>query len=209
MASKSTLGKLKERERETRKNLIIDAAINLFAKKSFKNVSMRAIAAEAGISPASIYRYFADRDDLFVAALSREGMDISRNLERLIRENGDFSLEKIAAVFVGYLLEHDNFFQMMTHFMMDSSISEESLQRFNEAERYLLNIFDDIFRKIGVRENVRLISHAFFASLNGTVITFRKYPGRSDEEVRRHVHRLAVLLADIFKKGARQPAPPT
>ncbi|MCL6612737.1 MAG: TetR/AcrR family transcriptional regulator [Peptococcaceae bacterium] len=202
MAVRSTLSKLKEKERETRKNLIIDAAINLFARKPFKNVSMRDIAAEAGISPASIYRYFSDRDDLFVAALYREGKDISGNLERLVRENGDLSIEKIAAVFVDYLLDHDNFFQMMTHFMMDSGISQESLQRFNAAERQLLSVFDDIFRKMGVRENVRLVSHAFFASLNGIMITFRKYPGRSDEEVRRHVHRIARLLAGIFKKGA-------
>ncbi|MDI9457096.1 MAG: TetR family transcriptional regulator, partial [Bacillota bacterium] len=43
---------LKENERETRKRLIIESAISLFAKKSFDTVSMRDIARAAGISPA-------------------------------------------------------------------------------------------------------------------------------------------------------------
>ena len=201
MNTKSTLSQLRKNEREIRKNLIIDAAISLFARKSFKSTSIRDIAAEAGISPASIYRYFLDRDELFVEALLREGKDIIASIEKLLNENGDSSIEKISAGFVNYLLDHDTFFQMMTHFMMDGNISEKSLAKFNEAERCLLNTFDEIFKKIGVKENVRLVSHTFFASLNGIIITFRKYPGRSEEEVRKHIRRLAYITAGIFKKG--------
>ncbi|OAT82344.1 TetR/AcrR family transcriptional regulator [Desulfotomaculum copahuensis] len=202
MNTTSTFGQLRKNEREIRKNLIIDAAIGLFATKSFENTSIRDIAAAAGISPASIYRYFADRDELFVEALLREGKDIIAGMEKLLAENGGSSIEKISAGFVDYLLEHDAFFQMMTHFMLGGNISEKALTRFNQAERYLLNAFEGIFKDMGVKENARLIAHAFFASLNGIVITFRKYPGRSEEEVKRHMRRLAGLIAGIFKKGA-------
>ncbi|HMK33906.1 MAG TPA: helix-turn-helix domain-containing protein, partial [Desulfomonilaceae bacterium] len=68
----STLTKLRKKERETRRDLIIDAAIRLFATTPFDRVGMRDIASEAGLSPASIYRYFSNRDDLFVEALCRE-----------------------------------------------------------------------------------------------------------------------------------------
>ncbi|OAO77506.1 helix-turn-helix domain-containing protein [Geobacillus sp. FSL K6-0789] len=68
MDKKLTFHDLKEQEREARKQLIIDAAIRLFSQKSISNVGMRDIAKEAGISPALIYRYFKDRDDLFVTA---------------------------------------------------------------------------------------------------------------------------------------------
>lgn len=202
MNTTSTLGQLRKNEREVRKNLIIDAAIGLFAKQSFENTSIRDIAAAAGISPASIYRYFADRDELFVEALLREGKDIIAGMEKLLAENGDSSVEKISAGFVDYLLEHDSFFRMMTHFMLDGNISEKNLAKFNQAERQLLNAFEGIFNNMGVRENARLIAHAFFASLNGIMITFRKYPGRSEEEVKRHIRRLASLTAGVFKKGA-------
>lgn len=201
MNNKSTLVKLKENEREVRKNLIITAAVNLFASKPFNQVSMRDIAAEAGISPASIYRYFQDRDELFVETLYREGMVIGENLKKLLEEDKDASIEKLASDFVEYLLDHDSFFQMMTHFMVDGGINEKFLERFNATERYLLNIFDELFIKIGVKENVRLISHAFFASLNGILITFRNYPGRSGEEIRKHMLRLATVTAKVFEQG--------
>jgi len=202
MDQKSTLIKLKENEREVRKNLIINASVSLFARKPFNQVSMRDIAAEAGISPASIYRYFLDRDELFIEALYREGKVIGKNLEKLLEENKNASIEKMACDFVEYLLDHDSFFQMMTHFMIDGGINEKSLERFNTTERYLINIFDNIFIKIGVKENVRFFSHAFFASLNGILITFRNYPGRNEEEIRKHMLRLASITAGVFKIGA-------
>jgi AcrR family transcriptional regulator len=199
---KSTLMMLKENERETRKKLIIESSISLFAKKSFDTVSMRDIALVAGISPASIYTYFEDKDDLFVEAFSYKAEEICRNLEKMIDQNKGMSLENIAVNFVNYLFEHDSFFQMMTHFMTSGTIKESSLARFNETERYLLNLFDKSFEKMGVTRNVRLLSHAFFASLNGVMITFTRYPGRSKEEVRKHINRLAILLADVFTRGA-------
>lgn len=199
MAEKSTLMRLKENEREIRKQLIIDAAINLFAKKSFDDVSMRDIAAEAGISPASIYRYFSDREELFLQAFTYKAEGICKTLEKQVKENEDTSIEQVATDYVDYLLDHDSFFQMMTHFMMTSSLNEEALEKFNSTERYLLSIFDEVFRKVGFNENVRLLSHAFFAALNGILITFRNYPGRSEKEVRKHMHRLAHLIAHSFK----------
>ncbi|HOB28428.1 MAG: TetR/AcrR family transcriptional regulator [Dethiobacteria bacterium] len=201
MRKKSTLMMLKENERETRKRLIIESAISLFAKKSFDTVSMRDIARAAGISPASIYRYFNDKDDLFVEAFSYKAEEIIENLEKIIDENTGLPLEDIAVNFVNYLFEHESFFQMMTHFITSGTIKESSLARFNEIERSLLDLFDKSFKKMGATQNVRLLSHAFFASLNGIMITFVRYPGRSKEEVKKHINRLATLLADVFKRG--------
>ena len=202
MASKtSTLVRLRQSERETRRNLIIDAAIHLFARSPFTQVGMREIASEAGISAASIYRYFSDRDELFVEALLRESQVLEQGVRNIVGENEDFPIEQVAERFVDYLLEHDTFFKMMTHFMIDGKISTSALERFNETERRLLDAFDAMFRACGVKKDVRVVSHAFFASLNGIVITFRNYPGRDPKESRTHMLRLSRIVAAVFKKG--------
>jgi AcrR family transcriptional regulator len=200
-ASGSTLSKLRESERETRRNLILDAAIRLFAAKHCNQVGMRDIASEVGISPASIYRYFSDRDDLFLEVLVRESRAMEQFLHRLKKREANFSIEETADNFVAYLLEHESFFQMMIHFMIDGGMREDAIERFNTAESQLLDIFDEMFKDIGARQNVRLISHAFFAALNGIFITFRNYPVRNAEETKKHVHRLATIMAEIFRKG--------
>jgi AcrR family transcriptional regulator len=197
----STFGRLKQDERETRRNLIIDAAIRLFAQTPVTKVGMRDIAKEAGISAASIYRYFSDRDELFVEALLRESQVIGQGVRRITGEAASFSIEQVGERFVAYLLEHDTFFQMMTHFMMDGKIGMASLQKFNETERRLIDAFDEMFRACGAKGNIRLLSHAFFAALNGILITFRNYPGRDPQESRGHMLRLARIVAAVFEKG--------
>ncbi|WP_027718913.1 TetR/AcrR family transcriptional regulator [Desulfovirgula thermocuniculi] len=198
MQDKSTFSKLKEAEREVRRNLILDTAVKIFAERPFEKVSLREIAAAAGISPASIYRYFADRDDLFVEAFIREGKVLLSYLEELFTGTGMVSLEKMAVAYIDFLFDHDTFFKMMTYFMMSGKISKESLVKLNEMARQILNIFDRAFLGHGIKENVRLYSHVFFASLNGIMITFRNYPGRKPKEVRHHMHRLASFLAGHF-----------
>ncbi len=198
---KAVLASIRESEREVRKNLIIDASMLLFSKTPFDKVGMRDIAAEAGLSPASIYRYFSNRDDLFAEALWREGQTIGQEIKRLKEADVDVSIEQIASTFVNYLLEHSAFFEMMTHFMITGKIGEKALEKFNKAERKLLDVFDELFVGMGATGEVRLLSHAFFASLNGILITFRNYPGRPPEDTRKHALRLAAIVANVFKKG--------
>ena len=197
----STLKRLREEEREARRNLIIDAAIRLFARMPFSQVGVRDIATEAGLSPASIYRYFENRDELFVEALLREIKAIEESLVQSQDDITTLTIEKVAETFVQYLLDHDSFFQMMAHFMINGGIREKSLERFNATERKLLDLVEQAFIRMGATGNIRMITHAFFASLNGILITFHNYPGRNPEETRKHARRLAGIIADMFRKG--------
>jgi AcrR family transcriptional regulator len=50
---------------------ILDAAERCMARYGLRRVSMGDVAAEAGVSRGSVYRYFADRDALVEAVLER------------------------------------------------------------------------------------------------------------------------------------------
>ena len=50
MGKNDTLLKLKQQERETRKELIIEAARSVFGEKTYDKVSMAEIAKSAGIA---------------------------------------------------------------------------------------------------------------------------------------------------------------
>lgn len=193
-----TYHNLKEQEKEARKQLIINAAIRLFSKKSISDVSMRDIAKEAGISAALIYRYFEDRDDLFVASFLYEFEKMLSLFEQELKIEEIITPKKIGQTFVNFFIENDLFFRMMTHFMLDTSIKENSLKTVNNSIKKILNVFDQAFQSIGYEEQIRLYSHAFFASLNGILITYRNYPGRSEEEIRKHIQRLSSIIIQKF-----------
>jgi len=196
----STLKSLKATEKEMRKNLILQATLTLFGEKQISEVSMRDIAKEAGISAALIYRHFKDRDELFIEAFILKSQEMITTFEHTILEKEIILVEDIGKEFVQYLVHNPLFFKMMTYFMLDHTLVEDHLDRFNTTIRELLAIFDTGFKQSGLKQNVRLHSHAFFAALNGIMITFHHYPGRSEKEVEDHIERLTSLISSLFSK---------
>lgn len=194
---------VRNQKRLVRKTAIVDAAERVFSMKPFPKVSMRDIAKEAGISPALIYRHFPDQQHLFVEAFLRGA---TRLLDRFGNEYAgkrSAALEETADAFITYLTDNEQFFKMMTHFMLEGSVHEVLLDKINTTERSLLDIFDGLFRKLGARENTRIMSHCFFAALNGIIITFRRYPGRSREELKKHMDHLGRIMARMFVNAIR------
>jgi len=61
-----------ERDRETVRRAILDAARDLFVSEGYGNVSIRKIAERIEYSPAALYSYFPSKDDIFFA-LAAEG----------------------------------------------------------------------------------------------------------------------------------------
>jgi len=198
---KTAFSRLKAQEKKARQDVIVDAAQRVFATKPFNKVSIRDVAREAGISHASIYRYFPDQQALFVEAFVRGAKEIVQVLDGIVRNSEQGDIERVTQEFITYLIENDQYFRMMTHFMLDGSLSAEMVEKLNAMERLLFDEFDKLFRKMAeVKEgDVRLLSHAFFAALNGVLITFRNYPGRNGEEVVRHIGRIAGIIANKFK----------
>ncbi len=196
----STFQKLRKEERETRKNLIVDAAMDLFSQKDFHKIGMRDIAKRAGISAAAIYRYFPSRDDVFVEALVRHMQVVEALFEKNVKA-GRTSLEELAMGSVDYLLENESVFQMMGHFMITGQIQLKALERYNAMQRNFLDILEKVNNQTDIGMNNRLVTHAIYASVTGVVMSFKNYPGRSPEEIKRHIHRLVRIISSVFTTG--------
>ncbi|MDR3295165.1 MAG: TetR/AcrR family transcriptional regulator [Clostridiales Family XIII bacterium] len=54
-----------ETEHEQKKNLIIDAAFDIFLEKGYTNAKMAEVAARAGLAKATLYDYFDSKESLF------------------------------------------------------------------------------------------------------------------------------------------------
>ncbi len=203
---KNVFARLNDDQRQARRDAIIDAAEAIFAEKPFTKVNMRDIARLAGISPALIYRYFPNQQHLFVEAFLRGARDLVPVLDDCIGVAEPGLIEKVARIFIGYLTEHEQYFKMMTHFMLEGSVNEDLQERLNDIERSVLDQFDRLFVKMGAEKDVRGLSHAFFAALNGILITYRRHPGRTPDEVREHMALLARVIARIFENEVRSGA---
>ena len=90
-----------ERDRETVRRSILDAARELFVAEGFENVSIRKIAERIEYSPAAIYGYFPSKDDIFFA-LAEEGFRLLGD-PQTVRDDPQYRdappIDRIRAVF--------------------------------------------------------------------------------------------------------------
>lgn len=65
-----------------RRNLIIDAAIDVIAERGFQRTTIKQIASKAGVADGTIYNYFKNKDEILMGIVARlseeEAQDISR-----------------------------------------------------------------------------------------------------------------------------------
>ena len=89
-----SMGKWKEREKEQRRNDIIDAARKFFADKDFDEVSMDKIAEDIGLGKSTLYLYFKNKEALYFAVELR-GIQIWIQMVKDEIKKGNTGLEKL------------------------------------------------------------------------------------------------------------------
>jgi TetR/AcrR family transcriptional regulator, repressor for uid operon len=68
---------------QDRRNRILDAAERCFARTGFHKATMQDVAAECGMSPGNLYRYFASKDDIVAGMAERDRERFMHDVERL------------------------------------------------------------------------------------------------------------------------------
>lgn len=78
-----------------RKKQILLSAIRVFARSTYHGATTRAIAEEAGVTEALLYRYFESKRAIFTAGIDHTAARLTRGLEAILEENADHPLKAI------------------------------------------------------------------------------------------------------------------
>ena len=173
--AESRFAELKEKERETRRQIVVESSLALFAKKPFYEVGMREVALEAGISAATIYRYFSSQEELFHEAFIQEIDTASKAFRNMLQNEEPAGIEDFALAFVDLLIENESTFQMMTYLMLKSNLTNPVMGRFDSVTKIFFDLCEQLMVKNGAKgDSVRLYAHCFIASLAGILMTFSR-----------------------------------
>lgn len=134
--------KRRERDREKMKRRILDAAKELFVKDGFGNVSMRSIAAVIEYSPAALYRYFRNKQEI-LAVLRNEGFARFMEGQRDRRSNISDPFERLiigGKAYFRFAAENPDYYQLMFctklgDVTMECEGSDNSMQSFELFRR--------------------------------------------------------------------------
>lgn len=175
----------REREKQHRREQILNAARSLLFKEGFNKTSVNKISKKAELSIGSIYFYFKNKEEIF-AALEQEGLEIL--YASIQSETGDIAdgverLRKGAAVYYQFSRTHSDYFDVINYFLSAPQIffSNDINAAIDSKASTILNFIADIVRD-GVARGVFEEPHPgnyavfFWASLHG-LIQIRKLRG--------------------------------
>ena len=104
----------KELEKQEMRKLILDTAMKLFLEKGIENITLRNIAEKIEYSPATIYLYFKDKDEI-IYTLHRDGFEelYRRQQKTLSIKDPLKRLHKHAEMYVSFALENPEYYDLM------------------------------------------------------------------------------------------------
>jgi AcrR family transcriptional regulator len=201
---KDTLLKLKEKERELRQTLIVEAARQVFGQKTYDKVSMAEIANNAGIAKSSIYTYFKSQEELYAQIAYQDACVFIRELKARLDPEDTNIIRTAIEYFLDYYIKNVAQWRMITHFALHGNKNMGAVEKLNKIGRDLMDLFETVFIYSGCKNDTRLLSHTLFSCLSGILIAFRNYPGRSEQERISHMKKIGSVVESMMTAFVRQ-----
>jgi AcrR family transcriptional regulator len=164
----------REREKEQRRNDILDAAEKVFFLKGFNYATMDEVAEAAEFSKGTLYLYFKNKEDLYFA-IAQRSMTILRSMFQEAVQQHEKGIEKVRAVGRAYhkfSKEYKNYFDMMMHFEavqnslnLDTCVLDEMHLKGQSVLQVLVQAIQTGIEDGSIRSNLDPLKTAFL--LNG------------------------------------------
>lgn len=197
----------KETEQLLRKNLILKAAKEEFAKDGYDHASMNVIAKKAEFTKRTLYKYFIDKADLYLSVLLEIYSDLYQGLCALglDGQSGYHQVERIVYAFNRYYKQNFGDFKIMYDIgkVRQSSDNEKILQFVTIDQKITKIIVECIIKgqkdgsitnhhpAIDLAVNLKFMLTALFNQLTITGESYTKHIGKTQENF---IHELMEMI---------------
>lgn len=130
----------KERDKAEMREMILQSAHKLFIDRGFEEVSIRNIAESIEYSPATIYLYFKDKNDIFYALHGEAFKKFNTYMAELAAIADPFDrLIAMGEKYIQFTMDHPQYYEIM--FIMDSPMDcDENCEHWEEGKRALASL---------------------------------------------------------------------
>lgn len=165
---------------------VMTAARRLFLDKGYDGASMDDVAAEAGVSKPTVYRYFADKEQLFTEVVSNVGQieDLVRVVTETLSESEDLDkdLNKLARRLLGPMQDPDML--SLRRLVIGNAERFPAIGRswYEKGFERVITALADCFKRLASHKRLRaedslLAAHQFTALLLWTPLNRAMYMG--------------------------------
>ncbi len=152
---------------------ILKEALDIINRDGFEGLSMRKLAGRLGVKAVTIYNYYANKDDLYLAVLTRGFQMLYGECRRVYDSTGspEENLQAMIRAYLQFGLEHPHFYNLMFTWhvpkygdYIGTTMEEAARYELEESQKVLLLLI----------KAVRELGESHGASLN-------------EEEIRSHI----------------------
>jgi AcrR family transcriptional regulator len=162
---------------EHKRALILDAARKVFEQEGLDGASLRAIAAEAGYTPAALYFHFDSKEAIYAEVLRASIARLQEEVERAVTKTRT-PVEKLRAAamaFFSFYAENprdlDLGFYLFRGGMKPHGLGKERDQQLNAALASALQSISDAAEELGAKkEEARMLTVDTFAHAAGLLL---------------------------------------
>ena len=198
----------REREREFRSRLILEAAEEVFGAHGFQGASIEEIAARAEVAIATLYNVFGSKEDIFAALVEHRQDEFLAQVGTFARDGStpQLQIERLVAAVFRYFDDHQAAFRIYlgaTHgfpWHIRSSLGERSFAKYQEILNLLASLIHAAIQRgagaPGAHDDPARLAAAAMGVLNA--ILTRRHTGDArgnlDEEIAYANSLIARLL---------------
>jgi AcrR family transcriptional regulator len=148
----------KEREKEARREEIVNAAEKIFFQKGLAQATMEEIADDAELSKGTLYLYYKSKEDLYLS-VALKGSEILYQLFLKVYTSGEPTIRMIANLgeaYFEYFKNYRDYFRMYYFFenpQVQSQVSPEMRDMCQQTDRKIWDIVVGVLQR-GIDEGL-------------------------------------------------------
>ncbi|MFT6957016.1 MAG: AcrR family transcriptional regulator [Halieaceae bacterium] len=185
---------------------LCDLALKAFAEQGLEGMSLRGLAAAAGCSRTTPYRYFKNKADILAAVRQAQFQRMAEENEAaaLKEDDPDRRLTALARSYVSFAMANPDAYRVMF------SVSQKDEQRYPElvkqikrAQQPMKTVVDEALAKGSLHGDPGNIAHILWAGLHGIVslhLSDKLHLGRGIDEL------AEVMIRSLGRAVAAKPS---
>ena len=173
----------KEREREQRRQAIINAGEKVFFSRGYETSTMEDVAKQAELSKGTLYLYFESKDELHFAIMERGMAILMKLMEKKMSspKNGRETLRELGLALVDFSNQYPDYFNSLIFFQArdteQQNLKESKVKSFMANRNSLTLLNETLIRGMedgSIRRDIPLaeLSTTLWAQMMGVLVMY-------------------------------------
>lgn len=198
-----------EAEKQKARQLILDAARELFVTKGVEAVTMRQIAKKIAYSPTTIYLYFKDKESLIHEICVRDFEKLGEQMAGIMQiEEPVERMVTMGDTYARFALNYPNHYRMIFMTAWPEFQAEDQLEPGKDGYQLLMDVVEAVFVSghfLPEHQNPALIAQTIWAGIHG-VCSLQINMGHSEQINWSDIDaRIALMLSALTRGLLKYP----